>query len=832
MPFLRSLVLLAIVSAAVHPSNPPLHKGGQGGVERRVDAEGDPLPAGVLARLGSARFRQGSPATCVAFARDGKMIATGSSDGVVRLWSVVTGLEIRHCSGHSGRITAVRFARNDHYLVSASQDGSLRLWDVSSGDEARTFSGHQSGVLCLAVSSDDKTLYSGGSDRVVRVWEIESGKETQQILGHRAQITGLDLSPDDKQLATASNDGTMRLWDLTNTKEVVNFDIAKSGPSFRAAFSADGGLVFGATSSDGGLRSWNPATGKETRRYPTKPLVRSFALSPNGKSAAYAEPEEFPTIGMKVKIIDLESGDEQRSMPLSASLVNALAYSADGKMLAAACSDCLTRVFDSGTGKLIHPDKGHVGIVAALEYTPDGKHIVSIAADRSLRVWNAGSGKELASFDALGIGPADLAVVPDDEKVVCTNGNRTVLSADLAAVLRGDEHPFEKRELPVVNNVTAAAVAANGKVCAIATADGAIRFQSCSTGEEQGILRPQKINPRTPAPSASNLAFSPDNRFLAGRCSDGSARIWDVKQMQEIREIPGMDSPGPVLFSPDSCSLMTADQMLRLWERASGQVRWQFDITRIGGVRCLAFSPDRRLVAAGHADGTISVRSLASGNELASITAQQGAIQALRFSPDSQRLASGGADSTILIWDVGEQWKSAHRTEVKLGDNELRTLWRDLADSDAGKAYPAMDRIAAGGNAAVDFVKQNLKPAVAADEKTIAKLIKDLDADDVKARDDATSSLEEIGEPAAEPLQKLLDGSPPLEVRTRAQRIIDHLKTGTAAANVLRGLRALEVLEWIGTDNAAQLLHTYSRDEKTPGLAQEAKFALERLKRK
>jgi WD40 repeat protein len=822
MHMLRSLGVLSILATAAAGAGP----------ERHIDGSGDPLPAGAVARLGSSRFRQLSPATCVAFSPDNKFLAVGSADGVVRLWNVTTGLEARKCKGHTGGVTAVRFTPNGRFIVSASHDGSLRLWDVSTGNEERSFLGHQSVVLCLAVSSDGKTLYSGGSDRVVRIWEVDSGKETRQIGGHKLQITGMDLSPDDKKLLTASSDGTLRLWDAANGTESLGIDVAKTGPVSKPIFAANGKLVFGPTSFEGGLRSWDATTGKETHQYPASAAVRTFAVAPDAKSAVIAEPERYPSVGVNLRILNLASGEEVRSVPVSASLVNALTYSPNGKLIAAACSDSFLRVLDAGTGKLTHGESGHAGTITDLEYTPDGKHVISIDADRSLRAWSLESGKEVASFNALGIGPSGLAMVPDTGEVVCTSGERAVLTADLAGLLRGDVQALRKREFPETTGVTATAAAGNGKLFAVATANGVIRLRHCVTGDEQGVLSPQPTTPRGPVASASTLAFSADSRFLAARCSDGTARIWDVEKTKEIRRLAGMELPGPVMFSADGCSLLTADQMLRLWERISGQVRWQVELTRLGGVRCLTFSPDRSLFALGHADGTISVRSVISGAELIVLATEQGAVQVLRFSPDGQHLASGGADSTILVWDVSEQAKAARRTEMKLEAADLQSLWKDLGASDAGKAYLAMDRLAAGSDAVVAFFKDNVKPPPPADEKTIAKLIEQLDADDVETRDQATSSLQDIGEAVVAPLQKVLEASPSLEVRTRAQKILENQKTGTAAASLLRGLRAIEVLEWIGSRDAVQLLETYTKEGKSSVLAVEAKYALGRVKKK
>jgi hypothetical protein len=246
----------------------------------------------------------------------------------------------------------------------------------------------------------------------------------------------------------------------------------------------------------------------------------------------------------------------------------------------------------------------------------------------------------------------------------------------------------------------------------------------------------------------------------------------------------------------------------------------------------LAFSPDGRLLAVGYQNGTVSVREAIAGRQLALFTSAQNAIESLRFSPDGQHLASGGQDSTILIWDVAEPSKATRRQEHKLEGAKLAGLWRDLADTDAGNAYIAIDQLAAASDAAVAYIKATFKLPRPVDDRAMARLISDLDNDDFETRQDACISLEEIGEAAIAALQKAIANKPSLELATRCDQLLKRLKSGLVPRGGHRSLRAIEVLELIGTKDAVALLETYAKHDKTLPLCQEATFALERLAKK
>ncbi len=201
----------------------------------------------------------------------------------------------------------------------------------------------------------------------------------------------------------------------------------------------------------------------------------------------------------------------------------------------------------------------------------------------------------------------------------------------------------------------------------------------------------------------------------------------------------------------------------------------------------------------------------------------------LAYSPDGTLLVTAGTDRIALVWDLFGLRTSDQKKADFTRENADR-LWADLADADAGKAFRAMKVLRANGALAERFLKERLRPAAASDPKKIARLIADLDQDDFAARESATKQLSELGELAEVALRAALNDKPSAEKRRGVEELLKRLDAANSP-ELLRGVRAVEVLESLDTPEARRVLQDLAEGGAEARLTREAVAARERRKK-
>jgi hypothetical protein len=204
----------------------------------------------------------------------------------------------------------------------------------------------------------------------------------------------------------------------------------------------------------------------------------------------------------------------------------------------------------------------------------------------------------------------------------------------------------------------------------------------------------------------------------------------------------------------------------------------------------------------------------------------------LAFSADGKRLVSGGWDTTILVWDVQGLPRPRRAKPAELSPKEREALWAALGGRDAAEAYRAVRTLTRAGEQAASFLADRLQPIPAADPRRITRLIDELGSGRFTARAKAEAELEKLEELAEPALRRALEGEPgSLELRRRVERLLQRLEGPVASAGRLRLLRAVEVLEHVGTPGV-QPLRKLSAGAPEAWLTREARAALGRLNRR
>jgi RNA polymerase sigma factor (sigma-70 family) len=229
---------------------------------------------------------------CVAFAPDGKTLATAEHDGRCRLRDASSGDVVFTLQGHKGQNDAVAFSADGATLATAGWDGAIKIWDTRTGGEIRALKGHRAQVFDVAFGADG-TLASGGADATVRIWPGATDKSALTLAGHRSVVHWVAFAPDGNVLATASWDMTVKLWAPSTGKLLSTLEGHTEGV-LHVAFSPDGKTL--ASSAGGRLGRdmpgeiilWDLAAQKTRARFVPADRAYGVAFSPDGGTLAAA----------------------------------------------------------------------------------------------------------------------------------------------------------------------------------------------------------------------------------------------------------------------------------------------------------------------------------------------------------------------------------------------------------------------------------------------------------------------------------------------------------------------------------------------------------------
>ncbi|KAG0300936.1 hypothetical protein BGZ97_003014, partial [Linnemannia gamsii] len=153
------------------------------------------------------------------YSPDGRKLAVGCSDGIIRVYNAESLERLYIISAHTSAVTCLAFSPRVQEISSASEGTSVKLWDTQNGGRGPELVGHTNRVTCLAYSRNGLLVASGSWDKSVRLWFV-SGRHNYAnpagpvLVGHENCVTSIAFSPNDREIASGSWDMTVRLWDV------------------------------------------------------------------------------------------------------------------------------------------------------------------------------------------------------------------------------------------------------------------------------------------------------------------------------------------------------------------------------------------------------------------------------------------------------------------------------------------------------------------------------------------------------------------------------------------------------------------------------------------
>ncbi|MFM9266635.1 NACHT domain-containing protein [Tychonema sp. BBK16] len=573
----------------------------------------------------------------VIFSPDGKLLATGDSDGVVRLWESSSGREILTCKGHTNVVESVAFSPDGEILASGSYEKTIKLWDVKTGECLKVLQGHTESVMSVTFNPDGNMLASGSFDRTVRLWDIRMGECLQICHGHTENVFSVAFHPAGEMLASGSSDKTVRLWNV-GTGECLKILHGHTKNVFSVAFNC-AGEILASGSADKTVKLWNIGTGECLKTLEGHfDQVRSIAFSPNGEilasgshdqtaklwdirtgqclntlqghndrvgSIAFHPAGEILVSGSYNKTLRLwaiDSGECLNTLQGHSNQVRSIAFSPNGEMLASGDDEKTVKLWDVSSGECLQILQGHLDQVHLVAFHPNGTILATGSYDQTLRLWDINSGECLHTLPDCGKEVRSIAFSPSGEILASAGYDQTVMLWDIGT---GE---CLKTLQAHNSSVQSAAFSPLGEIFASAGFDGTVRLCDIHTGECVHILQGHTGWARA-------IAFSQNGEILASGSVDQTIRLWDVRSGECLQILQGhTDWISSVAFSSSSEILVSGsvDGTVRLWDVRSGECLkiLQGHTSRINSV---AFSSNGKIIAACSRDGTIRLWDVATG---------------------------------------------------------------------------------------------------------------------------------------------------------------------------------------------------------------------------
>jgi WD40 repeat protein len=824
---------LATVVAGPLAGGPPE----RGPMPHLVDLYGDPLPVGAVARLGSVRVRHPGLKDFTILA-DGRTLVSVGGDQLVRRWDLESGRQTDAVTlrAEAGRRVYPDVLSADGSRVAVKEPAAVVVYGTDTGRPVLRVPTESYAAVDVAFSPDGLHLAAG-------VWGDAGPRLTLYTL---ATGVGRDLPVEGKARANRdpglslgvrfSRDGRRLVAHGPFRPGLVVFDVADgraaySGqrPGYEFALSPDGARI-----ADRGPPSYPPkpsavqlvdlASGKRSIPNALGPTSGNLEFSPDG--GVLASFSYWETV-----LLDLASGRVRHHLPTRSEF--GVRFSPDGRLLALTPDGCQLEVWDVATGRLCRDRSGWFDDAAAV--SPDGCLVAVPRPDGDgtvLEVWDLATGRRVRSLPRTECYIDQLAFSPDGWRLTAFWGKSRLYTWSATS---GTERGPVRFGLPEGwTDSTASVLSPDGRRVAAVDRDF---WEPDRSKLEVWEARTATLIHRfllPPSLPAWDCVWAPDGRTVllpgegesaladadTGRVGVRIPVVWVAPRPKDVDlRVPFIDMPVRPRFSPDGGLVVgwkfggeeAEPDRLQVWETVTGREVIGVAV-RLPPKAKYALAPAARALVV--ADGrSLRVIDLATGNDRGRHELPRGpwagqdpatSATALWVLPGDRRALTTHPDGTALVWDLSAF--PPPPLADKHGEAELRAWWDDLAGEDAARAYAAGWKLAEASAAdVVRFLCERVRPARAVDSKEVRERIAELDSPTFATREAAARRLQQMGLAVLPYLRKPPEGLS-AEALDRLGKLAKRLADPVPPAETLRMLRAVAVLERVGTNETRKLL--------------------------
>jgi WD40 repeat protein len=386
----------------------------------------------------------------VAWSPGGTMLASGGTNGKVRLWGVAVPegsspeqrprvIEVLEY-GTGSWVISVQFSPDGSHLLAGGFGRYLKLWRMLPGSggtdstvRPRVFTGHTYPIFCAAWSPSGTQVISTSTDNVVRVWDMRTVEDPgrtglvaqgdlEQVLEKRGGIVWcVAYSPDGRLLAAGGVDKNVDVWEVLSDGQVDKLSrqvLRGHTDTVRTVAWSASGRLLASGAFDLTVRLWRVFPGGRIDPTPIQVVqsghtgwVRSLSWSPPGTLLASVSDDTSVTVWPLDPLSGAISlgGVEGRSAQVleHPNTVFAVSFSPSGRRLASACKDGVVRIWavnawpggvDTESIRLL---EGHTNWAYALSWAPGGRELASGSMDYTVRVWPVSEDGEVGDAQVL-----------------------------------------------------------------------------------------------------------------------------------------------------------------------------------------------------------------------------------------------------------------------------------------------------------------------------------------------------------------------------------------------------------------------------------------------
>jgi WD40 repeat protein len=800
----------------------------------RTEAEDGPLPAGAVARLGSARFRFDGGWGPIAFSPDGRRLAAAGRAGAA-LFDTATGRILHRlpvADGHDVRV--IRFLSDGKSLAVGARGrpaGDLTVFGLADGRPRSLvkFPGKNE-VSVIDVAPDGSRALVVDQFAKAYLWDVGANREVWAF-DHEQGTSVLPFTANGKRFVVTGG-RTAELRDAATGKVVATFP--NPGPAFAdglfgVELSGDGRIAVAAHREN--VVAVLAAEGKErARTLPADRRTEQFLFSPDARYLV-------GLTWLATQVWDLTAADDTGPVARLPAATGA-GFAPNGKTLALAGEGYLT-LWTVGDWKRLPQSADPASPVRRVRFTPDGKYVLGYTGGGWVK-WPAGGGPATRISDDSPIYPQALADLSADGRfaldVLCKPGKGA--DEDKYALRVTDLATGTDRRIPIAGTPwDPLQISPDGRHVSALVAGSEFVVWDARSG---AVLHRQKwaqesfLYGATPTPDGSGLARSVvavslpgvrgpvvgGSRYLSVTVTDHTTgRKWD------LHPVPSSIYVGGGKFSRDGTRLVlhghfdSPADSVSVWDARTGRrlMNWARGAGPVGRVTPAA---DYRSLLFGDAEGKLALIEVATGGERAAFR-HGGQVLSSAFHPDGTKAVASSPEAPVYVWDLlgdAGKWDAAKADAV----------WADLASTDAKVAFGAIRKLRANPIEAVPFLRDRIKlPPIPSDE-TVTGLLKRLDAPAFADRQRAQKELTAVADLIRPRLETARKAEKSEEVARRLDQILKPVDEMTP--DRLRQVRACEVLEGIRTADAVGVLRTWAAGPTEARLTIEARESLDRLK--